>query len=83
MALEHHDDPARVAGADAVVLPGVGAFRDAAQSLRASGLEGAVKDSIAGRVTVDGEVRLWVKKGFMPGATSPMSSALPYGPSPV
>jgi glutamine amidotransferase len=41
------DDPARVAAADGVVLPGVGAFRDAAESLRASGLENAVKDSLS------------------------------------
>ena len=41
------DDPARVAAADGVVLPGVGAFRDAAESLRASGLANAVKDSLS------------------------------------
>jgi len=39
-------DPARVARADGVVLPGVGAFRDAAESLRASGLEDACKRAI-------------------------------------
>ena len=33
--------------ADAVVLPGVGAFADAATSLQAKGLDGAVKDVIA------------------------------------
>jgi glutamine amidotransferase len=36
-------DPAAVARADGVVLPGVGAFRDAAERLRASGLEDACK----------------------------------------
>lgn len=41
------DDPAAVAAADGVVLPGVGAFRDAAERLRASGLENAVKDSLS------------------------------------
>ncbi|MCZ6806876.1 MAG: imidazole glycerol phosphate synthase subunit HisH [Deltaproteobacteria bacterium] len=43
-------DPADVVRADAVVLPGVGAFADAASRLRESGLEDAVKQSIeAGR----------------------------------
>jgi glutamine amidotransferase len=43
-------DPAEVLRADAVVLPGVGAFADAASRLRESGLEDAVKQSIeAGR----------------------------------
>ena len=43
-------DPSEVATADAVVLPGAGAFADAAGRLRASGLEEAVKQSIeAGR----------------------------------
>lgn len=39
-------DPKDVAKADAVVLPGVGAFADAAARLRASGLEDAVKQAI-------------------------------------
>jgi len=43
-------DPAEVMAADGVVLPGVGAFADAASRLRESGLETAVKQSIeAGR----------------------------------
>lgn len=33
------DDPAVLAGADHIVLPGVGAFGDAAQKLRAAGLD--------------------------------------------
>jgi glutamine amidotransferase len=40
-------DPVALAACDGVVLPGVGAFRDAATSLRASGLEEAVEKSIA------------------------------------
>ncbi len=40
-------DPAAIRRADAVVLPGVGAFRDAAESLRAKGLDEAVRSSIA------------------------------------
>ena len=44
------DDPAAVARAHAVVLPGVGAFRHAAQSLRAAGLDDALRRSLdAGR----------------------------------
>jgi len=39
-------DPKDVAKADAVVLPGVGAFADAATRLRESGLEDAVKQAI-------------------------------------
>ncbi|MEE8581689.1 MAG: imidazole glycerol phosphate synthase subunit HisH [Myxococcota bacterium] len=40
-------DPAEVRKADAVVLPGVGAFADAVQSLRRSGLADAVRESMA------------------------------------
>jgi glutamine amidotransferase len=44
------NDPADVRRADAVALPGVGAFADAAASLAAKGLDDAVRDSIeAGR----------------------------------
>jgi glutamine amidotransferase len=41
-------DPASLRRADAVVLPGVGAFADAAASLRAKGLDEAVREAIAG-----------------------------------
>ena len=40
------DDPKVVVAADGVVLPGVGAFRDAATALRSSGLEKAVKEAV-------------------------------------
>jgi glutamine amidotransferase len=40
-------DPAELDACAGVVLPGVGAFRDAATSLRASGLEEAVEKSIS------------------------------------
>jgi glutamine amidotransferase len=40
-------DPAAVRRADAVVLPGVGAFADAVSNLRAKGLDDAVRESIA------------------------------------
>jgi len=40
-------DPAALRDADAVVLPGVGAFADAVANLRQRGLDGAVRESIA------------------------------------
>jgi len=40
-------DPAAVRAADAVVLPGVGAFADAIANLRAKGLDDAVRESMA------------------------------------
>ena len=40
-------DPEALAKADRLVLPGVGAFEDAAKKLRASGLEGFVKQQAA------------------------------------
>ena len=40
-------DPAELGKADRLVLPGVGAFGDAAQKLRSSGLEGFVKAQAA------------------------------------
>ena len=42
-AVDVTSDPGAVARADGVVLPGVGAFRDAAERLRESGLEDACK----------------------------------------
>jgi glutamine amidotransferase len=41
------DDPAKVRSADGIVLPGVGAFRDAAANLRESGLREVVLERIA------------------------------------
>ncbi len=43
-------DPADVAAADAVVLPGVGAFGACARALRESGLEGAARTALADEV---------------------------------
>jgi glutamine amidotransferase len=40
------DDPDRAAAADAVVLPGVGAFGPCAQALRASGLDRAARSAV-------------------------------------
>lgn len=44
------DDPAIIARADGVVLPGVGAFRDAAANLKASGVEDVMRERIAAGV---------------------------------
>lgn len=41
------DDPLLVERADGIVLPGVGAFRDAAANLRESGLEDVVRAKVA------------------------------------
>ncbi len=45
---EKTNDPEKVIKADATVLPGVGAFKDAVKNLRASGLWEAILDSING-----------------------------------
>lgn len=39
--------PAALAGAAGVILPGVGAFGDAAANLRAAGFEGALREAVA------------------------------------
>lgn len=41
-------DPAQIFAADSVILPGVGAFGDAMDQLRSSGLDGIVKKAAAG-----------------------------------
>jgi len=40
-------DPKEVRGADAIVLPGVGAFADAVANLKSSGLGDAIRESLA------------------------------------
>ena len=40
------DDPEVVSAADGIVLPGVGAFRDASANLAASGVEGALRHAV-------------------------------------
>lgn len=44
------DDPAQIARAQAIVLPGVGAFADASQSMIAAGQMSAIRDAIASGV---------------------------------
>ena len=52
------DDPAQVRAADAVVLPGVGAFADAAASLEELGLGAAVADAVAKKAVETGVSKL-------------------------
>jgi glutamine amidotransferase len=40
-------DPAEVSGADAVVLPGVGAFADAVARLKSTGLDDGIREALA------------------------------------
>jgi len=47
LAVDVTSDPAAVRRADAVVLPGVGAFRDAREQLAAKHLDDAVREAIA------------------------------------
>lgn len=47
-------DPAVILGADGVVLPGVGAFGDAMEHLRASGLDAVVRQAAADRMPLLG-----------------------------
>jgi glutamine amidotransferase len=42
------DDPALIEAADGIVLPGVGAFRDAAANLRESGVEDVLRHKVGG-----------------------------------
>jgi glutamine amidotransferase len=46
-AAEISGDPSKVAGADKLVLPGVGAFRDAIARLNEAGLAGPIKEHLA------------------------------------
>ncbi|MGE4553991.1 MAG: imidazole glycerol phosphate synthase subunit HisH [Desulfovibrionaceae bacterium] len=53
LAPEITDDPARIRSADAVILPGVGAYEDAMRNLRAGGLADLLRElAAAGRPLV-------------------------------
>lgn len=86
------DDPAQVAAADAVVLPGVGAFADAAASLAELGLVGALREAVeAGKpflgiclgmhLMFEDGVEHALEGGPRPGASG--SSPAPWGRSPA
>ncbi len=83
-------DPAAILAADRVILPGVGAFRDAAKKLSETGLGRVVKEAAAGGKPLlgiclgmqllfeksfeDGE---WDGLGLLPGNIVPLRGAVP------
>lgn len=83
-------DPEEIAGADRVILPGVGAFGDAAEKLRATGLDRAVKDFAASGKPLMGiclGMQLLFEEGLefgshpglglLPGVVRPFAGKLP------
>jgi glutamine amidotransferase len=80
------DDPRTVAAADGIVLPGVGAFRDAASNLRESGMWDVLGERVAAGVpllgiclgmqllvTVGLEDGRWEGLGLVPGTCERLS----------
>ena len=85
-------DPAELAGADRLVLPGVGAFGDAADKLRATGLDDFVRGRASDGVPLLGiclGMQLLFEKGYeygehtglglLKGRVVPMADYLPRG----
>lgn len=85
-------DPAKLAAADRILLPGVGAFGDAADKLRALGLDRVLKaQAAAGKPLLGiclGMQLLFEKSyeygehpglGLLPGVIRPISGAIPAG----
>ena len=85
-------DPAAIRGADRLVLPGVGAFGDAARKLRRSGLAGVVREQAAlGKPLLGiclGMQLLFEKSyefgrheglGLLKGSVVPMEGVIPAG----
>ncbi len=85
-------DPAALAKADRLVLPGVGAFGDAADKLRASGLDSFIRDQAAAGKPLLGiclGMQLLFEKsyeygeheglGLLQGQVVPMAGRLPAG----
>ena len=83
-------DPAVLAAADKLLLPGVGAFEDAAKKLRATGLDRIVKELSAGGKPLLGiclGMQLLFAKsyeygcheglGLIPGAVRPIADVIP------
>ena len=82
-------DPGQIRACDRLVLPGVGAFRDAAKLLEESGLDQVIKDEAAGGKYILGiclgmqllldksyEYGEWKGLGLIPGAIRPIREAL-------
>ena len=85
-------DPATLKAADRIILPGVGAFRDAAEKLAATGLIPVLKECVAaGKPLLGiclGMQMLFDKSyeygehdglGFIPGAVRPIADVIPQG----
>ena len=85
-------DPARILSADRLVLPGVGAFGDAAERLRSAGLDSVLKEAAAGGIPLLGiclgmqllfdeswEYGVHAGLGLVPGCVRPISDVIPAG----
>ena len=85
-------DPETIRRADRLLLPGVGAFRDAAEKLRASGMDRAVKEAIAAGKPLLGiclgmqmlfersyEYGVYEGLGLLKGEIRPIADRIPAG----
>ena len=85
-------DPKVIAGADKILLPGVGAFGDAAEKLRATGLDAVVKEQAATGKPLMGiclgmqllfdeghEYGVHPGLGLIPGKVLPIKDVIPDG----
>ena len=85
-------DPAVIRSADRVILPGVGAFEDAARKLRESGMADLVKEQAAAGKPIMGiclgmqllfdesyEYGRHAGLGLIPGAVKPIADVIPAG----
>ena len=85
-------DPAVLKAADQIILPGVGAFEDAAKKLRATGLDKVLKDLTASGKPLMGiclGMQMLFEKsyeygeheglGLIPGSVVPIADAIPAG----
>ena len=83
-------DPAELAAADRIILPGVGAFEDAANKLRASGLDAVLKAEAAKGKPLLGiclgmqllfetsyEYGVHAGLGLIPGSVRPIAGVIP------
>ena len=85
-------DPDEILGADRIILPGVGAFSDAAAKLRGSGLDGTVKEAARRGIPLMGiclGMQLLFEKsceygeheglGLIRGSVRPIADVIPEG----
>ena len=88
--IEVTSDPARIAAADKLILPGVGAFADAAEKLRNSGLDQVIRQQVAAGKPIMGiclGMQLLFEKsyeygeheglGLLKGKVVPMAGVIP------